>query len=287
MMVGTGKGGPKDLATAAIHFQEACGGGDGRGCVTLATCTTRARGSPRTWCGPLRSSSRDARRGTSSRARRPPRCWSWAKAWAATCREPVAYLKKACDGGVASDCFHLATFYAKGQAGLERDMSAAVPLLKKACDGGHPEACFEVGFMTETGQGFPRTTKGPRPSTRNPATEAGRRLARKSVSDSERRRDRLRSSCVPAARVALVCGELRQRAVRETPERSARLRAGRGEARRPVEGRVHRPRLLAVPPACFQPDDKPEHRYVHGGNQWRCENHTASLAWDPGMGQGG
>lgn len=32
-------------------------------------------------------------------------------------------------------------------------------------------------------------------------------------------------------------------------------------------------------PACFQPDDKPEHRYMHGGNQWRCENHTASVVW--------
>lgn len=62
-------------------------------------------------------------------------------------------FRKECNSGKFTSCSALGTLYEKGDAGLQQDLTKAIPLFHKACDGGNPDGCNSLGTLYATGDG--------------------------------------------------------------------------------------------------------------------------------------
>lgn len=64
----------------------------------------------------------------------------------------ISYLKKACDGGLASSCDLLGIDYLEGKI-VPKDSFKAFELFNVACDGGNSDGCFNLGVCYLNGEG--------------------------------------------------------------------------------------------------------------------------------------
>lgn len=67
--------------------------------------------------------------------------------------ESPASLQKSCDGGIASACTTLGTFYENGQ-NVSKDAPKAAMLYARACGPNEPRACLYLGVMYSLGNGI-------------------------------------------------------------------------------------------------------------------------------------
>lgn len=72
--------------------------------------------------------------------------------------EAARLYRKACDGGIALACAHLAFMYSRGD-GVGKDPSEVARLFRKACDAGNGKACTNLGVMYSNGEGVSKDNK--------------------------------------------------------------------------------------------------------------------------------
>ena len=66
--------------------------------------------------------------------------------------------KKACDRGIAKECYNLGDMYDLG-IDVKKDYTKAVKFYTKACDGGYMSGCYNLGNMYYNGEGVRQSNK--------------------------------------------------------------------------------------------------------------------------------
>ena len=97
---------------------------------------------------------------------------------AADGRQAATHFERAAELGSAAGMFELATLYAEGAPGIERDQAKAVQLFRTAADAGDASAMLRLAGIYAQGQsGLPRDVEASRMWLRR-AAEAGHPQAR-------------------------------------------------------------------------------------------------------------
>jgi hypothetical protein len=117
-----GLGVPKDESRAATLFEQACKGGDTMGCNNLGAFYGDGRGVPK-----------DERRA-------------------------VTLYEQACKGGNTLGCNNLGLRYEQGR-GVPKDERRAATLFEQACKGGHAKGCYNLGLLYKNGRGVPKDAR--------------------------------------------------------------------------------------------------------------------------------
>jgi hypothetical protein len=122
----------------AERLQQACDGGEMRGCYDLGIMYEDGDGVPQ-----------DSRRAAELYQQA---CNGGYEAFNCESIIEAERLEQACDGGNMEGCYNLGWMYRAGFSVRQSDTRAA-ELYQQACDGGEMEGCFFLGLMYLNGDG--------------------------------------------------------------------------------------------------------------------------------------
>ena len=152
-----GKGAPRDVVTGVDKLERACSSGNAFGaCVSLGVY----------YVDGLHGVKRDVARGQKILENgcahdEPTACYDLGhyigtKTIKGSDATMIDYLRKACDGAEGGGCNELGVAMEHGEAGLAKDLDAALRQYTKGCDHEDAMSCRNAGVMYELGRGVPK-----------------------------------------------------------------------------------------------------------------------------------